>query len=125
MHALSTVLLSRACRIFMDLAYPQGPATIIPNRLPFYEMPTDRPLAELLPPAGVSSGVVQVIAGECQEPQAYAFRLGSAAFPHLKLRAQYLEQSGHETWVFMVDTHDAFSKDSRSPPPEHPDGPRW
>ncbi|MBI3411280.1 MAG: hypothetical protein HY040_23340 [Planctomycetes bacterium] len=109
----------------MDLAYPQGPATIIPNRLPYYDLPADKPLTEILPPAPLADGIVQTIASEDQAVQGYAFRLGSATFPHLKLRAQQMDHCGQATWVFMVDTHDAFSKDNPVPPPEHPDCPRW
>jgi hypothetical protein len=48
----------------------------------------------------------------------YAFRLGSACYPHLKLQATAHDKD--DTWIFAVDTHDAFHLDSN-----HPDAAGW
>ena len=50
----------------------------------------------------------------------YAFRLGSAAFPHLKLQVVDYDRSG--VLVFGVDTHDAFLPNL---PADHPDTLAW
>jgi hypothetical protein len=40
----------------------------------------------------------------------YEFRLGSAQYPHLKLRVQQIELHDQYVWVFSVDTHDGFHR---------------
>jgi hypothetical protein len=125
MQPLATSLLGQACRIFMELSYPEGPASIPPKRLPYFHLPQDQPLENFLPPAPLATGIAQAITSNSQALPGYAFRLGSAGFAHLKLRAQQVEHAGRTTWVFMVDTHDAFSKDSKVPPADHPDAPQW
>jgi hypothetical protein len=37
-------------------------------------------------------------------------RLGSAHFPHLKLRVEKMHDRQIARWVFMVDTHDKFPR---------------
>src|SRR5262245_55644576 len=123
MSSLTTEQLSRACRTFLKLAYPGGEQTIPPKKRAFLNIPADAPLASLLPPAPAALGVCQVIKGEGGAPRGYAFRLGSSAFPHLKL--QVTEQKGRGLWVFAVDTHDAFPRVGNVPPESHPDFPVW
>ncbi len=125
MEPLSTTQLAKACRIFMDLAYPEGPASMPPLRRCYYELRGDEPLESLLPPSPAAAGIVQLVKDEDAAPRGYAFRLGSAGFRNLKLRAQTVDHGGEKTWVFMVDTHDSFSKESRVPPPDHPDAAQW
>ena len=125
MPPLPTSLVGRACRIFMDLAYPAGPSSIPVKRLVYYDFPADRPLIDFFPPASLSAGIVQSIGGDDGEVHGYALRLGSAGFPHLKLRVQEVHHCGSKMWVFMVDTHDAFSKENRVPPADHPDAAHW
>ena len=36
-----------------------------------------------------------------------------------------MEHRGRHVWVYTVDTHDAFSRTSVQPPPDHPDAPGW
>ena len=125
MQQLTTPLLSQACRIFLGLAYPEGPSTIPAKKRAYFDLPADQPVSAFLPPAACAVGVCQELRGLSGSPCGYDFRLGSSGFAHLKLRLQPVEQNGHWTWVFMVDTHDAFSKETRFPPPDHPDAKQW
>lgn len=110
MIALSTSLLARACRIFMDAAYPDGPRGIPAKKQPYYNLPADAPLADYLPPVERAVGVVRALQSPKGEVHAFEFRLGSAHFPHLKLRVQQVRNHADENWVFMVDTHDHFPR---------------
>ena len=121
MAELSATLLRQACRLFMDLSYPGGPATMPPKKRAYYEMDAARPLADYLPPSPAACGIVQELSNRC----GYDIRLGSAQFIHLKLRVLRMEHRGDRVWVFTVDTHDAFSRTSVAPPPDHPDAPAW
>jgi len=120
MDQLSNVLLGQACRTFMRLAYPGGPHTIPTKKRIYYDLPLDRPVTDFLPPAPAAQDICQVLprAGECIG--GYAFRLGSAHFPHLKLKVQLIDYNHASTWVFMVDTHDAMPL-----PAGHPDARAW
>jgi hypothetical protein len=82
MKEINAELLVPACRIFLSLAYPEGPETI--------------PVA----PIG------QVLKTSEGELRGYALRLGSAHFPHLKLQVVCCGEGG--AWVVAVDTHDAL-----------------
>ena len=70
-------------------------------------------------------GVCQELRNEMGMLHCYDFRLGSSGFPHLKLRLQLVKIHDNATWVYMVDTHDAFSRGSPIPPPDHPDAKPW
>jgi hypothetical protein len=117
--------LRQACRIFMELAYPGGPATMPPGRRIYSDLPADRPVSDFLPPAADALAVCQAFGGAGTGALGYSFRLGSAHFPHLKLKVQLLDCTDAASWVYMVDTHDAFSRDSAEPPPSHPDAAGW
>src|SRR5207244_1358123 len=78
-----------------------------------------------LPPAACAVGVCQELRGETGVHCGYELRLGSSSFPHLKLRLQLVQHGGKPIWVYMVNTHDAFSKESRLPPPDHPEAKKW
>ena len=125
MAELNPALLSQACRLFMDLAYPGGPATIPVKKRFYYALDPARPLSECLPPAPAAVGIVQELAARKDGPRGYELRLGSACFPHLKLRVLLMEHRGEAVWIFTVDTHDAFSRTSVQPPPDHPECPQW
>lgn len=108
MNELSTRDLAGACRIFMDLAYPDGAHTIPDFKRPYYEMTAERSLVEYLPPAPQSVGVTKTLSRNAGGSFGYEFRLGCAGFPHLKLRVQSMDLREREVWVFSVDTHDGF-----------------
>lgn len=117
--------LARACRAFLRLAYPEGPESIPERRRVYYDLPADGQAEHYLPPAAVAEGVGQVIVGPSGGVRGYALRLGSACFPHLKLKLQLIDYNNSTAWVFMVDTHDSFSRESPQPPPDHPDAAGW
>ena len=104
MEALTTPELARACRIFMELAYPGGPDTIPANKRPYFDIAEDRPLGDFLFPAAVCRDISQQKGGLL----GYEFRLGSTHFPHIKLRVQQMDLQQHKVWVYTVDTHDGF-----------------
>jgi hypothetical protein len=125
MREVSSELLGRACHVFMKLAYPDGPESIPAKKQLYYQLPADRPVAEFLPPAPAAQEICQAICGPGDGVRGWAFRLGSANFPHLKLKLQLIDYNNDTTWVFMVDTHDAFSRESPQPPASHPDAQAW
>jgi hypothetical protein len=112
MKGLTTALLARACRIFLERAYPGGISTIPPLIIPYFAIGPDQPPGPLLVPP-----VCQPLPDRVGGLRGYALRLGSASHPHLKLQVVDCEEAD---CVFSVDTHDAISLDSRDP-----DGPRW
>jgi hypothetical protein len=103
MEGLTTALLGRACRIFLELAYPGGVATVPAKKRPFCEIPADAPLERYLPPQ-VGPELCQPVGAAAGAKPGFAYRLGCAHFPHLKLQAVRCERG----WVFSVDTHDHF-----------------
>jgi hypothetical protein len=120
MTDFNTAQLRQACRIFMDLAYPEGPSTIPPKKRAYYDLDADLPVAAYLPPSACAGGIAQDLStkrGGC----GYEFRLGCAHYQHIKLRVQPMEHQGASVWVYSVDTHDARF----APPPDHPDAPQW
>lgn len=125
MHRVTTSLLGKACRLFMEQAFPGGPETIPEKRRVYYDLPLDRPVADFIPPAPAAEGICQVLPAEGGGFRGFAFRLGSANFPHLKLKLQLIDYDHTTVWVFMVDTHDAFSREQAKPPLDHPDALAW
>lgn len=107
MQPLSPSDLARACRIFIDVAYADA-ATIPANKRPYASMPEDAALESYLPPSACAAGVCQDLSKRGSGLSAYEFRLGSTAYPHLKLRVQQVDLHGQLVWVFSVDTHDSF-----------------
>jgi hypothetical protein len=120
MDQVSNVLLGQACRTFMRLAYPAGPETIPAKKRIYYDLPLNRPIEDFLPPAPAAQEIGQALPGAGEGVRGYAFRLGSAHFPHLKLKVQLIDYNNATTWVFMVDTHDAMPL-----PAGHPDAQAW
>jgi hypothetical protein len=100
MHGLTTDLLSLACRIFLERAYPEGECSMPPSRRPFVAIPPDQPLAALV---GMREVCEKLLTPE-GAIRGYAFRLGSSRFPHLKLQVIGHDVGGN--CVFSVDTHD-------------------
>src|SRR3954470_9145358 len=109
MHGLTSELLGKASRTFLDLAYPGG--NVPSGKRPYYDLGPGEPLEPLLAPP---------VCQEVREPdggvRGYAFRLGCSSYPHLKLR---VVRCGWEPCVFEVDTHDTMQL-----PADHPDAPR-
>lgn len=124
MTPLTSEQLGRACRIFMDFGYPDGVDMIPPKKRPYYHLSGDASLQDYLPPAPAAQGVCQELAKK-ESPPGYEFRLGSAHFPHLKLRVHQVSHRGQQVWVYSVDTHDAFSRTNYAPPDDHPDAAAW
>jgi hypothetical protein len=112
MKGLTTELLQRACRIFLDRAYPEGPHTIPPASLRYLALDVEIPLEYVLIPP-----VCQPWTRCDSGLRGYALRLGSARHPHLKLQIVDHEDDG---CVFSVETHDGFSLDS-----PHSEEARW
>ncbi|MFO0964682.1 MAG: hypothetical protein U0793_03720 [Gemmataceae bacterium] len=94
----------------MTQAYPQGEATIPPRKLPYFAIGSAADLREFLPPADRATGIAREVTGPTGELSGYEFRLGSAHFPHLKLRVQWVDNQNGSGWIFMVDTHDHFPR---------------
>jgi hypothetical protein len=59
MSELTTALLGQACSIFMELAYPQGLATVPVKKRAYYAIDPARPLCDYLPPSPLAGGIVQ------------------------------------------------------------------
>ena len=116
----STPVFARACRIFLELAYPAGAASIPPHKRAYGEIPDDASIADYLAPAARAQGVCQRLSDDC-----CTFRLGSARYANLKMKVQCVADGGMSHCVFAVDTHDAFSKEHAQPPPGHPDAAAW
>ena len=112
MKGLTTALLQRACRIFLDRAYPDGAHTIPPANLCYLALAAEQTLERILIPP-----VCQPLPRRDGGVRGYALRLGSARHPHLKLQIVDHDDAG---CVFGVDTHDGLSLD-----PSHPDAARW
>jgi hypothetical protein len=102
MNGLTTDLLGRACRTFLELAYPGGESTIPEQRRPFLRLSPDQPLAAVLE----RRDVCQTLLHPGGSVRGYALRLGSTRFPHLKLQVIALDNAA--SWVFTVDTHDTL-----------------
>jgi len=111
MPGLTVPLLDRACRTFFRLAYPEGEHTIPLAKRAYLALDTGQELTELLRPP-----VCQLLPAPGGGVRGYAFRLGSAQYPHLKLQVTNQEDG---TCVFAVDTHDSVGIE-----PGYPDAAR-
>lgn len=100
--------LARACRTFMQLAYPEGVDSVPDNKRPYFNIPCNGSIFDFLPPAPSSRGIGQDLSKLKGAVQGYEFRLGSAEHPHLKLRIQHMDFHHRPIWVYSVDTHDRF-----------------
>src|SRR5688572_16298660 len=120
MPLLSTPLLARGCRIFLEAAYPDGMSSVPEPKRAYGAIPDDAPIQDYLNPAKCGHGVCQQVSDD-----GYTFRLGSQHYPNLKMKVQCVVDGGAGRCVFAVDTHDAFSKEHAQPPPDHPDAAGW
>jgi hypothetical protein len=103
MEGLTTELLGRACRIFLEMAYPGGETSIPTKKRKFWDIAPGTPLESYLPPQ-VGPELCQTLGSAPGGKPGFVFRLGCDHFPHLKLQ---VVRSVHG-WVFGVDTHDNF-----------------
>ena len=113
MKGLTTALLGRACRIFLTLAYPEGPdgeSTIPAAKRGFLRITDETPLETC-----VLAPVCQAIPLREGGGAGYSFRLGCATYPNLKMQVVDCDNRG--TWVFSVNTHDTMLPSD----PNHPD----
>ena len=113
LEGLTPETLGRACRIFLQLAYPGAPATIPQGKTAYWDPPVDSNLAALIKPPVCA--ILKTFEGRLR---GYAFRLGSAHYPHVKL--QVIQHEQMSPCIFSVDTHDTLRLD-----PHHPDAPGW
>jgi hypothetical protein len=105
--------LARACRIFMEAAYPEGIDTIPANKRPYYDIDLHRSVNDYLLPAAIAAGVCQSLPPQNNGLQGHELRLGSAKYPHMKLRIQAVEFRSRTVWVYSVNTHDGFQQVTR------------
>jgi hypothetical protein len=112
MKGLTTPLLERACRIFLERAYPLGPDTIPPPKNSFFALDVAQPVESVL-----VSPVCQPLLRRDGGLRGFTLRLGSVLHPHFKLQIVDHDEDG---FVFSVDTHDGFSLE-----PSHPEAARW
>jgi hypothetical protein len=108
MHGLTTALLARASHAFLNLAYPSGPSAIPLGKCAFLNLAPGQPLEPLLVPP-----LCEVLRTPQGGLRGYAFRLGSATYPNLKL--QVVSHDNGDAWIFAVDTHDALHLDANHP----------
>jgi hypothetical protein len=122
---LTTDLVGQACAVFLALAYPDGPGTVPAKKRLFQALPPGRPMPDFLTDSADARAVCQNITDPQGQLVGYAFRLGSAGFPHLKLQVKKVNHEGPNVWVFAVDTHDHFAPGAAGLPPDHPDVQAW
>lgn len=125
MSGVTTDMLTTASQIFLHRAYPAGTESIPPAKRLYLDLPPGQELAGYHAEHPLPPSSFQVIKDAHGEVEGYSFRLGSAHFPHLKMKSLKRENRGDTLWIFAVDTHDAFSQESFLPPPDHPDAPVW
>lgn len=125
MTGLTTDQITHACRIFFRLAYPAGEETIPEKRRIYLHLPPGQELADYHSHHPFPAASFQTVTDPDGKPRGFSFRLGSVHFPHLKLKVQWMENHDNRVWVFSVDTHDAFSRESIRPPADHPDALAW
>lgn len=109
--------LAQACRIFMEIGYPEG-CTIPEAKRAYADIGPEARLEDYLPPAAAAEKVCQDLSKLKGGLRGYEFRLGSAAHPHLKLRIQPVEVHERPVWVFSVDTHDRFLQAAQHQDPD-------
>jgi hypothetical protein len=114
MPILPTQNLAQACRIFLNLAYPDGATSIPAPKLPYLTIGDDSCVEDYLPPAKCALGICQDLSKTKAGISGFEFRLGSATFPHLKLRIQTMDFQQREVWVYSVNTHDHFHPPSQT-----------
>jgi hypothetical protein len=141
MDLLTTGQVREACRLFLELAYPGGMATVPPAKRFLLDLPDEAPALEYLADLEAAKNCCQVSATRPDGKPAFSIRLGCVHFPHLKLKVQSCRsatdanalagrpalpdcQKGLDH-VFSVDTHDAFAPGQFFPPPGHAEAEAW
>jgi hypothetical protein len=124
MHRLTTDLMSRACRVFLPLAYAGNDGGIPLKKRCLLNLPPDQSMIAHLATDAAVSDCCQVLR-EDGKLRALWLRLGCRHYPHLKLKVQLLDHEQGDVWLLSVDTHDSFSKNCFLPPPGHPDAETW
>src|SRR5438034_3727769 len=75
MPLLSTPLLARACRIYLDTAYPGGAPTIPENKRVYARVAADEPVQRYLTPAPIAQGRSEEHTSELQSHSDLVCRL--------------------------------------------------
>jgi hypothetical protein len=122
---LSTDLVGQACRIFLELAYPGGEPAIPEKKRHLLRLPSGRLMINHLESNPLTCQCCQLLPAGTRDIRVLLIRLGCPHHPHLKLKAQLIEEEGSGEWLFGVDTHDSFSASSFLPPPDHPEAAAW
>lgn len=125
MPPLSTDLIGQACRIFMAAAYPGGEATIPVQKHYWLALRPGLSMLDLVSEPAVKECCQFVAAKSGGGVRAILVRLGCLWYPNLKLKVQLIEDQPSDSWLFSVDTHNAFSATSFLPPAGHPDAAGW
>ncbi len=125
MVGLTTELMTKACRIFFSLAYPNGSAQIPEDKLILLELPPGQLLTEYHATSPLPRSLFRVLHDNNGNEAGAELRLGRPGFPHLKMKVQKVQHSPEVMWVFSVDTHDKFSDEHYLPPADHPDADAW
>jgi hypothetical protein len=123
MQRLTTDQVVQACRLFLPLAYC-AEASIPAKRRCFLDLPAGEDMFAYLAGNAAANEWCQVV-GKDGQVQALLIRLGCSHYPNLKLKIQRVNHDLGPEWLFSVDTHDAFSKTSFLPPPNHPEAAAW
>lgn len=123
MHRLATAQVARACRIFLDFAYPAGLESIPARVRLYFDLPLDRSATELF--AGPPTEVLDLLHDAEGQFKTISLRLGCCTFPHLKLQIHLMNRVPEELWIFAVDTHDHFSRQHYRAPADHPEAKQW
>ena len=113
MNTPSIHILSQACRIFLEHAYPRGPETIPLARRVYWNIPIDAEVDGYLDSDSLGRGICERVA---KQHPGFSFRLGCDGFPFLKLTIQSVDGAD---WLCGVDTHDGWHH------PELPDAASW
>jgi hypothetical protein len=125
LQPLSTDLVAQACSIFLALAYPGGEAAIPEKKRHLLQLPSGRLMFDHVDNDARTRECCQLIPAGTGGVKVMLLRLGCCHYPHLKLKAQLIDDAGGGAWLFGVDTHDSFSSSSFLPPPDHPEAAAW
>jgi hypothetical protein len=120
MSPFDTPLLGLACRIFLGAAYADGLACAPAAVVRYADLPAEGA------PEGAPEAWCETDGVYHPLPQGgFTLRLGSTAYPHLKLRVHKLETPQGSLALYAVDTHDSFSSETSQAPAGHPDAMAW
>jgi hypothetical protein len=127
MTPLPTELVSKACRVFFESAYPGGIETVPAQKRFLLDLPPGLAMLQFATTGPAALTCCQIVDGKTGGPRALLIRLGCTHYPHLKLKVQRLDGPPQQPsdWLFSVDTHDAFSPAHFFPPPDHPEAAAW